>query len=70
MQSHEVICLRGCMDPVAGAERMGVDVGDNADLGLVDGFCCLGVDGMLMRLWDRSSGWIEWIRAFGTVAYQ
>ena len=32
----------GCLGPVAGAVRAGVDVGAGAELGLVDGFCCLG----------------------------
>ena len=36
---------RGCLGPVAGAGRAGVDVGASAGLELVDGFCCLG--GML-----------------------
>ena len=36
---------RGCLGPVAGAGRAGVDVGASAKLELVDGFCCLG--GML-----------------------
>ena len=35
----------GCLGPVAGAGRTGVDVGASAGLELVDGFCCLG--GML-----------------------
>ena len=33
---------RGCLGPVAGAVRAGVDVGAGARLELVDGFCCLG----------------------------
>jgi len=33
---------RGCLGPVAGAGRAGVDVGASVGLELVDGFCCLG----------------------------
>ena len=32
----------GCLSPVAGAVRAGVDVGAGAELELVDRFCCLG----------------------------
>ena len=46
-QDGRDICFGGCASTVAGAGRTGVGVG--ADLGLVDGFCCLddmlGVDG-------------------------
>ena len=39
--AQSFIC-RGCLSPVAGAVRTGVDVGASAKLELVDGFCCLG----------------------------
>ena len=35
------IC-RGCVDPVAGTGHASVDVGGDADLESVDGFCYLG----------------------------
>jgi len=41
-QSDEVICLRGCMNPVTGTGCTSVDIGDNANLKLVDKFCYLG----------------------------
>jgi len=42
----------GCMGPVTGVGCAGVGVGDNANLELVDKFCCLG--GMLGV--DRNAG--------------
>jgi len=33
---------RGCMNAVAGRGRTSVDIGDNANLELVDKFCYLG----------------------------
>jgi len=54
----------GCVGPVAGAGRAGVDVGGSAGLELVDGFCCLG--GMMgvnrhagAAVGGRSSNWSE-----------